>query len=228
MDDAALGSELTALYHDANDGFRRVLRFGARFLQIEASVTMETPGRDQAGQFKDSGGGMKGWLEAHAPQIARSTAYKYRDVTEALAKKYQIADPVLCFSAPASELPEAEAAQQAKALDFVAEKSIRQVQLELHLITAGNVDPNTGKRLHHPPKKDKRTPEQIAKENRAAAYGLFITALSSLKTALDDKQARRWLQPKDWQDLAKLSGDHHAALQKLADRATAATEGDRS
>jgi hypothetical protein len=143
VDDVSLGAELTSLYHEANDGFRRVLRFGAAFLQVEHRVTacdtVLTRGK-ASGKFGVAGSGMKGWLAKYAPEVGRPTAYKYRDITEALALKFKIADPALCFAADITELPPAEQAKRAKAIEYVSGRSLSGVQLELGLVTRAGGD----------------------------------------------------------------------------------------
>lgn len=91
-DAAALGSQLTAQYHRAVSGMREVLIFGAMLKQVEQqlapSVHVRTLGGKMAGSERE-GGGLKGWLERHAPEISRPTALRFLGVTEAIAEDYK-------------------------------------------------------------------------------------------------------------------------------------------
>lgn len=131
-DHTRLGKELTALYRDAVEGHMRVLAFGAKFMAVESCVTSRdtTPSRGPTAK----GTGMKAWLEEHAPEIARSTAYKFRDIAEGVAKKFHLADPSRIFALPEGELNEAEQKKREKVLAFATDNSLRSMQLELGLI----------------------------------------------------------------------------------------------
>lgn len=129
LDDAAVGRELTALYNDAE---MSILRFGAAFYAVEKIVNatrgVNSPKRGP-GSY-----GFANWLAEHSPEIAEGTARRYRDIAEAVAQKFKIADPVKFFNAPAAELDEKDQAKRAKVIDFVADKSVRGLQLELGLV----------------------------------------------------------------------------------------------
>lgn len=116
------------------------------------------------------------------------------------------------------------AALAAKVHDVAGEATVTEVMKDLGIIKPpANVDPETNKRVHYPATKTKKlSPEQIAQQNRAAAKARIVQALGALKDAVDDKNVKRFLQPKDWVDLAKLAHDRMAALDKLAAKAAAA------
>lgn len=197
MDDHAIGLELTALYNDANDGFRRVLRFGAAFLYVESRVTA----CDTHNNTARKGGGMKGWLEKYAPDVARSTAYKYRDIAEAVALKFHIADPALCFGTDQKALPPAEQAKREKAIEFVAGKSLNGVQMELGLKNAPTPKPIVQQAA--------LTPEQEHEEFIKAARARAVTAFSELHTL-----GERWQLLPDEQ--LTLAATNAAAFAKAA------------
>ena len=132
-DHAALGAELTALYHDAVEGNMRILAFGARFLEVEHLVTVST--RGHGGKFGEKGEGIKAWLEINAPEISRPSAYRWRDIAEATAKKFKVSNPALVFSSAPALLEEADRAKREKVAEFVQEKSQRGLQLELKLVS---------------------------------------------------------------------------------------------
>jgi len=129
-----LGEELTALYQDAIDGHLRVLAFGARFLAAENIVS--TCGNFNLLSCSSSrkGTGMKAWLAQYAPEISQPTACRFRDIAQAVADKFKIADPARIFTTTPKELLPADLKKRETALEFTAEKSMRAIQLELGLI----------------------------------------------------------------------------------------------
>ncbi|MCS6275907.1 MAG: hypothetical protein H2171_01095 [Opitutus sp.] len=131
--DAAIGQKLTELYNDAQAAELAILRFGAAFWAVEQGIK-STRGFNSpkagAGAY-----GFNNWLADHAPEVAITTARRYRDIAEATARKFQIADPVRVFSLPASELDQADQDKRAAVVDFIANKSMRGLQLELGIIT---------------------------------------------------------------------------------------------
>jgi hypothetical protein len=128
--DKKVGEKLTALYRDAQDAELAILRFGAAFWAVE-QVVLATCGQN-------SGPGAYGfatWLADHAPEISRTTARRYRDIAEATAERFKIADPVRVFSLPVDQLDKQDQAKRAKVCEFMAEKSMRGIQLELGLVS---------------------------------------------------------------------------------------------
>ncbi|MEI6034503.1 MAG: hypothetical protein WCS65_09515 [Verrucomicrobiae bacterium] len=137
ISDTEIGAQLTAQYQRAVSGMREVLIFGAMLKQVEAriapGVRVRTPGGTFAGEKKE-GGGLKGWLETHAPEISRSTAYRFLGITEAvmeeyagivgerIAEKYDMA--TLVTAAPES-LPERARQKQGELFDYVSGTSQR-------------------------------------------------------------------------------------------------------
>ena len=101
-DHARLGAELTALYQEALVGHLRVLAFGAKFMEVEKVVS--TCGHNPERGPQTKGTGMKAWLEEHAPEVSRSTAYRFRDIAEAVAKRFKLAEPARIFALTAGEL----------------------------------------------------------------------------------------------------------------------------
>jgi hypothetical protein len=135
-DHIRLGAELTALYQEALVGHLRVLAFGAKFLEVEANVS--TCGQVSGG--RGNKGGMSDWLRAHAPEVSRSTAYRFRDIAEAVAKKFKLAEPARVFALTAGELTPKEQRARKKVLAFTEEKSLRGLQLELGLVATRGGD----------------------------------------------------------------------------------------
>lgn len=184
-------------------------------------------------------GAFGAWLAKHCPQISDRTAQKYMALVDAA----KAAAPQLTAgnNETSSPLPEGELIAPdfldrvekdsgyrdsitAQVREVVGEGSLSDLYKD-YGITRGpaNVDQATGKRIHYPPQKAKKlTPEQLAKQNRAAAKALLTTALGNLATALDDKQVRRWMEPKDWIDIRKLAQDRMRKLEQIAAKAEAA------
>jgi hypothetical protein len=152
--DKAVGAKLTELYHEAQSAELSILRFGAAFWAVEQAVLAT---RGQNSPERGPGAyGFSSWLRDNAPEIALATARRYRDVAEATAQRFKITDPVRVFSLAPEKLDDAERAKRDKVVDFVADKSMRGLQLELGLVTTRGGD-NTprdaeGKRLPAAPK----------------------------------------------------------------------------
>jgi hypothetical protein len=184
-------------------------------------------------------GAFGAWLEKHCPQVSDRTAQRYMALVDAAKNSA----PQLTTGKNESDslLPEGEliapeflerVEKDPKYRDRIT-STVREVVGEGSLselykdygITRGpaNVDQETGKRIHYPATKAKKlSPEQLAKQNRAAAKAQVISALGNLKVVLDDKGVRRWLEPKDWVELQKLGRDRMKQLDAIADKAAAA------
>ncbi len=181
-DHERLGKELTAAYHEAIDGHLRVLAFGAKFMEVEKVVS--TCGHNSTRGPQTKGTGMKAWLEQHAPAISRPTAYRFRDIADGVATKFGIKEPARFFSAPVAKLAAPEQAKREKISAFMADKSMRQVQLELGLTNpTKDTDLATGKRVHHPAR---RTPAELQEEWTKAARARATETFSDLHD-LDDR-----------------------------------------
>lgn len=109
--------------------------------------------------------------------------------------------------------------------DVVGEATLTEVMSDIGILKApANIVPETGKRKFYPPapKPKEKSRDQVEKENRAAARKMFIQAFTAVKSATQNKQARRFLQAKDWIFIAKLAKDHVDALNKIAAQAQVA------
>jgi hypothetical protein len=112
-----------------------------------------------------------------------------------------------------------------KVQEVAGESTLTELMRDLGIIrTPANVNADTGKRKYYPPapKPKNKTPEQVAKENRAATRKMFINAFAAVKSATNNKQARRFLLATDWVFIGKLAKDHVDALNKIAAQAQAA------
>lgn len=177
------------------------------------------------------------WLAKHCPQITDRTARRYMALVTAAKAENTLA---LEDGKAATMLPERELIDPdfltrvegdtkyrdkitAKVRAVVGEGSLTDLYKDWEIIHGPrNVDEATGKRVHYEAKKKKLTPDQVARQNRAAAMALFTRALGDLQAALNDKHARRYLEAKDWVAIRKLARDRMKQLDALADKAEAA------
>jgi len=132
LSDSDMGVQLTAQYKRAVSGMREVLIFGAMLKQVEESVSAR--GHAHLGNEARRGTGLKGWLEANAPEISRPTALRFLGVTEAIAEEYmQIVGAKVAKAydlpslvlADASTLDAHAALKQGELFDYVAGTSQR-------------------------------------------------------------------------------------------------------
>jgi hypothetical protein len=89
FDAAAYGRELTKQYAKACGAMREVLTFGAMMIRLREVVefTCEHNSAKRGPSTKDSG--IKAWLSENAPEINRTTAYRFLHVTEAVMSEFQ-------------------------------------------------------------------------------------------------------------------------------------------
>ncbi len=134
-DHAQVGAQLTALYRAAQDAELAILRFGAAFWWAEEncahlhSFTAGGPGRGKKGGFAD-------WLRRHAPEVERTKAIRLRELAKAIAEHHQLggaAETVSLLETDPATLAPADQAKREEVRAFVAEKSVRALQLELGL-----------------------------------------------------------------------------------------------
>jgi len=124
--DELKGEQLTEQYHRATDGTKQVLIFGAMMLMVEKEVTVSA--RGHGGKFGAKGDGLKAWLTKFAPTINRSTAYRFRDVAESIAKSFELppkTDFIKIATTPMDELKGQQRKLQLALFDFVSGTSQR-------------------------------------------------------------------------------------------------------
>lgn len=213
--DTALGQQLTAQYHRAVSGMREVLIFGAMLMQIEASLSpsvhVRTLGGKLAGSTRD-GGGLRGWLSQHAPEIRRPTAYRFLGITKAVAAEYdqivgariakQYDLPTLALADPAT-LPEPAAAKQLELFDYVSGTSQRswldQIRAKQPIQLGGDmrkIDPETGERINH----TRATLEERLEMRRIDAIDAGNALYRAVATLLDNPALGYHLLPPNAQD----------------------------
>lgn len=134
-DHATLGAELTELYHEAVEGNMRILAFGARLLEVEHLVSTRGIVNSLSSKSTKTGSGLKGWLETNAPEISVGTAWRWKDIAEATAKKFKVGNPSLVFGADLAALSDGDRTKRDQVWGFVQEKSQRGLQLELKLVS---------------------------------------------------------------------------------------------
>ncbi len=88
-EDALMGAQLTAQYHRATGGMREVLRFGAMMLLLEQHI-VSTRGHVATGGKDSKGDGVKGWLERHAHEVNRATAYRFKDIAKSVQDQFAL------------------------------------------------------------------------------------------------------------------------------------------
>ena len=127
LTDADLGRALTVHYHRATGGMTEVLRFGALLMRIQefcvSALEHANLGNDAR---RDTG--LKAWLAEHAPEINRTTAYRFLHVAEAVAADFKLPEKVSFIDlaiSDASDLPETLQAKQTELWDFVSGTSQR-------------------------------------------------------------------------------------------------------
>lgn len=127
---AEMGAQLTEQYHKAVGAMPEILRFGAMMIRLEETLSA----RGQGSGNGVKGDGVKGWLTEHAPEVSRATAYRFRDVTLAIAEDYaqlvgpkvakQFALPDLVTADP-KKLPESARKKQLALFAYVSGTSQR-------------------------------------------------------------------------------------------------------
>lgn len=144
MKDAELGKLITEQYKRACNAMPEILRFGAMMMRLEEKLLHD-------GVVSKGGRGNKGglnhWLRTHAPEIAESTAYRFRDVTlgiavdyeqivgKSVAKQFALADLV---TAEAKALPEPVRKKQQALFDYVSGTSQKSWLDKIKPPTAGD------------------------------------------------------------------------------------------
>ncbi len=125
FNDALMGKQLTEQYHLAVGGMTQVLRFGAMMMGLRQNLsTREQVSKGGRGN-KD---GVSDWLRQHAPEVNRTTAYRFLHVAEAVAKEFELPAKVSFIelaTSSAADLPEKLQQKQTELWDFVGGTSQR-------------------------------------------------------------------------------------------------------
>lgn len=132
VNDAEMGAQLTTQYHRAVNAMPEILRFGAMMIRLREHLSGSNAHVGHKALPKGVNahdGGVKAWLEKHAPEVKRTTAQRFEDVTLSVAQDYaqlvgakvakQYALPELVSADPA-KLPPAIAKKQQALFDHVS------------------------------------------------------------------------------------------------------------
>lgn len=89
MQQAQMAEQLSAQYAKAIDGTREILLFGAMMISLGRMLDVHyTRGED--GQIVDKDGGVRGWVEAHCPDINYYTAYGFYRLARGLVDTLEL------------------------------------------------------------------------------------------------------------------------------------------
>lgn len=128
--DALMGQQLTEQYKKAITATREVVVFGAMMLKIRERVSA----CGHAGNEARRDTGLKAWMEQHAPDVSRPTAYRFMALAEGVHEEFSLGkkvDLTLLLTESADELTPALRKKQKSILDFLEGKSQRQLLLQL-------------------------------------------------------------------------------------------------
>lgn len=139
--DVIKGQQLTAVYHRAVGGMRDVIICGAMMMQLrEEHPEMAKAGRPSKklsarGQMAtEEPVTLQRWLEKYAPEVKRTSALRFLNVTESVCGEYaKIVGPAVAkqfslqalVTTPADKLPANAKAKQITLFDFVSGTSQR-------------------------------------------------------------------------------------------------------
>ena len=141
-----MGEQLTAQYRKAQSAQLEIITFGAMLIDAEGFIA--TCGEKPSSKGGRPNGGLSAWLKQFAPDIAYTTARRYRDIAEALVGHLHLKSTEQLKLLTSTDTLDAKLAKKrAQLLDLVTERSVRGIQLEL-----GLRDEVTTRGGHHPKK----------------------------------------------------------------------------
>lgn len=187
-DDRLRGQQLTAAFHDANDGLKRVLIFGSMMMEQKRVVDSTRGANSPKRGPGTKGTGFKAWLAECAPDVAKSeaSAYRYMALAEGVHEALKLGKNVDLSQLLASsdeELSPALKKKQTELLDLISGKSARQLLLEL----GGGSKPRGGKREAAGPEE---TPEEKEARVLAARRENFAVRIAGIAHATEDQDWR--------------------------------------
>lgn len=130
-EDALLGVQLEMQWERVVGGQREQLIFGAMMLKLRTNLSAR--GQVSKGGRGHKGEGLEGWLDKHAPKVARSTAYRLMEIAEGIGAEFRLgkkADLEALLAAQVEDLPEKLAKKRAEIESMIEGKSQRQLLLE--------------------------------------------------------------------------------------------------
>jgi len=130
-----MGQQLTTQYQRAVSGMVEIVKFGAMMAHVRNTLSnvdkVSARGKALTGNGI-KGDGLKAWLEQYAPDVKRATAYRFEDVTQAMAEEYvQIVGTRVAnkYSLPelvlAEKLPKQAQAKQLQFFEYISGTSQR-------------------------------------------------------------------------------------------------------
>lgn len=116
--EADVAAALSAQYRKANLATFEIVKFGAMVLAIEEALEGPKAGRGSVG--------IKGWIEAHCPEIQYRTSMRHKEVAKAIFRQYTKADPERTIEAFASAL-QLEGNADATADDMECSEAVKEL-----------------------------------------------------------------------------------------------------
>jgi hypothetical protein len=208
-----MGAQITAQYLKTEVAQLEIITLGAMLAQIEALDVGGTLCHQPQGGRYLKGSGLKPWLAKYAPDVDYTKARRYRDIAQELVRKFSLKSAErleLIATTDEKELKDLDPAlrkKRAKVVNFVSEKSVRAMQLELGLIGGGSDDDDEEESATGTTTKKKASAAERHAAAIAAARERALQAFASLHILgprwklLDDKLLRQALH--DTEALAK-------------------------
>ena len=118
MDEAEVAAALSAQYRKANLATFEIVKFGAMVLSLEQAIEGPRDGRDAKGL------GLRGWLEAHCPEVNYKTIMRHKEVAKAIYRQYSQADSERTIEAFAQAL-QLDGSEDATASDLECSEAVK-------------------------------------------------------------------------------------------------------
>jgi len=170
---AEFGTQLTDQYRKAVGGMTEVLRFGAMMMWLNQKLSA-------LGQVSKGGRGNKDgvseWLRVFAPDVKKSTAYRFLHVAEAVARDFEIKEKISFIELATTEfskLPEKLQQKQEELWEFVNGTSQRSWLDRFEPTPKTTVATTPERRAELLEKAFDKTPEEIEEMRRAEVIAKF-------------------------------------------------------
>lgn len=175
-----IGRQIEGLYEETTQGMVKCVALGDLVRQFRGVVsTVDTTTRKASHGPQTKGEGIKAELAKYAPNVPRTTAYRFEDLADAVRDELKVGVKVNLHNVLLGNKPDEKTLKlRAKITDFVAGKSQRQILLEVGKYQAQIGGART--------KQKQPTPEEVQAEFIEAARSRATTALNELHT-LDDR-----------------------------------------
>lgn len=123
--DALMGAQLTEQYQRAVGGMTEVLKFGAMMMMLRErypEIAQRGGDRRSKSNVNFDRVTLREWLSEHAPEVNRTTAYRFLHVAEAVSQKFELPARVSFIelaTKPAEDLDERLRKKQLELWEFV-------------------------------------------------------------------------------------------------------------